>query len=345
MNSSCRLAVITVCASGMFVPRAEAQEARVRVIAPERTSVVSFARLAGDRAVIGVGLSTGSVADTLGLEVLDVTADGPAAKAGIAVGSRLQAINGVSLRVSADDARDPLTADAGYRRLQRVLGDVKAGESVSLLVWTDGAARSVKVSTVAQSALTVSRSMGSVTRIRENGENRSALGLRLGSAGNARDTLGLFITSVHTDGPAEKAGIIEGQRIAAINGVDVRVPREDVADGLAASARLSRFMRELQKAAPGDRVTLRVYADGRYRELAVTAGKASEFGDVGFFLRSGEDVLDVQRALEEQVRGRTFPFDGAPTPPVRLRSAPASPSIPAPPLPPARVRLQGRRAG
>jgi hypothetical protein len=56
-------------------------------------------------------------------------------------------------------------------------------------------------------------------------------------------------------------------------------------------------------------------------------------------------VLDVQRALEEQVRGRTFPFDGAPTPPVRLRSAPASPSIPAPPLPPARVRLQGRRAG
>ena len=40
--------------------------------------------------------------------------------------------------------------------------------------------------------------------------------------GSSRDTLGVFVMSVEDGGPAAKAGIEEGTRIASINGVDVR---------------------------------------------------------------------------------------------------------------------------
>ena len=50
--------------------------------------------------------------------------------------------------------------------------------------------------------------------------------MTVASTGSARDTLGVFVQSVVHDGPAEKAGIVEGDRIAAINGVSLRVARE-----------------------------------------------------------------------------------------------------------------------
>jgi hypothetical protein len=78
-------------------------------------------------------------------------------------------------------------------------------------------------------------------------------------------------------GPAEKAGIFEGDRIAAINGVDVRVRAEDAGDAQIAGARIQRFRREISKAKPGDNVELRVWSDGGYKTMRVTLGKASDF--------------------------------------------------------------------
>ena len=46
------------------------------------------------------------------------------------------------------------------------------------------------------------------------------LGVSTSTAGE-RDTLGLFVSAVTPGGPAEKAGIEEGHRIAAINGVSL----------------------------------------------------------------------------------------------------------------------------
>src|SRR3954467_7221107 len=51
---------------------------------------------------------------------------------------------------------------------------------------------------------------------------RAALGIELRATGTRRDTLGVFVEAVTPKGPAESAGIIEGDRIAAINGVDLR---------------------------------------------------------------------------------------------------------------------------
>ena len=43
-------------------------------------------------------------------------------------------------------------------------------------------------------------------------KKRAALGLQLSPTGTARDTLGVFVSSVTPKGPAENAGIIEGDR-------------------------------------------------------------------------------------------------------------------------------------
>lgn len=106
--------------------------------------------------------------------------------------------------------------------------------------------------------------------------NRAALGIELRPTGTRRDTLGVFVAAVTKGGPAESAGIIEGDRIAAINGVDLRTAAADVEDSYTNGLSSHRLTREVQKLTPGTRVTLRVYSNGRFRDVAVTTGRASE---------------------------------------------------------------------
>lgn len=105
---------------------------------------------------------------------------------------------------------------------------------------------------------------------------RAALGLQLRTTGTKRDTLGVFVDGVTPKGPAEAAGIVEGDRIAAINGVDLRTLSADTEDAYTNGLASHRLSREVQKLTPGSRVTLRVYSGGRFRDVQVTAGKASE---------------------------------------------------------------------
>jgi hypothetical protein len=105
---------------------------------------------------------------------------------------------------------------------------------------------------------------------------RAALGLELRTTGTKRDTLGVFVEAVTPKGPAETAGIIEGDRIASINGVDLRTQAGDTEDSYANGLAAHRLGREVQKLAPGARVNLRVYSGGRFRDVQVTAGKASD---------------------------------------------------------------------
>jgi hypothetical protein len=105
---------------------------------------------------------------------------------------------------------------------------------------------------------------------------RAALGLELRTTGTRRDTLGVFVEAVTPKGPAESAGIIEGDRIASINGVDLRTQAGDTEDSYANGLAAHRLGREVQKLTPGARVNLRIYSGGRFRDVQVTAGKASD---------------------------------------------------------------------
>jgi hypothetical protein len=105
---------------------------------------------------------------------------------------------------------------------------------------------------------------------------RAALGVELRTTGTKRDTLGVFIEAVTPKGPAEAAGIVEGDRIASINGVDLRTSAGDTDDSYTNGLAAHRLGREVQKLSPGSRVNLRVFSGGRFRDIEVTAGKASE---------------------------------------------------------------------
>lgn len=114
---------------------------------------------------------------------------------------------------------------------------------------------------------------------------RAALGLELRTTGTRRDTLGVFVEGVTPKGPAENAGIIEGDRIAAINGVDLRTASGDVDDSYMNGLAAHRLTREVEKLTPGSRVSLRVYSGGRYRDVQVVAGSASEVMRLGDHFR------------------------------------------------------------
>lgn len=111
--------------------------------------------------------------------------------------------------------------------------------------------------------------------------NRAALGLQLRATGTRRDTLGVFVEAVTPSGPAETAGIVEGERIAAINGVDVRSSAVDLDDAYTSGLASHRLTREVQKLKPGARVSIRVYSGGRFRDVQVVAGKAGDVMRLG----------------------------------------------------------------
>lgn len=232
-----------------------------------RAGFMPLMRMMGQpRAVIGVSTSSSSGSrDTLGLLVSVVTRNSPAEKAGIEEGNRIAAINGVSLKLAAADVGDPDMETLMNRRLVRELDKTKPGDDVELKVYGGGQLRTMQIKTVDPDSLYSTR-----TFMRRSADDRPTLGISIGSSGSKRDTLGVFVMSVDDGGPAANAGIEEGQRIAAINGVDLRVAHDDAGDDLVSSARVNRLERELSKVKVGETVDLRVYANGQARTVKVT---------------------------------------------------------------------------
>lgn len=239
----------------------------------KRVQVVRIERGDETRPVIGVSTSSSGERDTLGLLITGVTEGGPAEKAGLEEGNRIAQVNGVSLRLAAADAGESDMQGITVRRLTRELRKVKPGDDVELRVYAGGQFRTVKVKTIAAEDLP----MRQVRLARSDESDRAVAGLNLGVNGSRRDTAGVLIVAIAEDGPAEKAGLVEGDRVAAINGVDLRVAKEDAGDGYLSSAKANRFRREMRKVKPGDDVELRVVSGGQPKVVRV---KAARSGDV-----------------------------------------------------------------
>lgn len=238
-----------------------------------------------DRAMLGVSTESDGKRDTLGVLVVSVTAGGPAEKAGIEEGNRIGSINGVNLKLSRSDAGESDMAGVMSNRLSREMRKLKPGDEARLEVWGNGRYRTVNVKTVAAEEL-----MPRATTTMFEQQDRAALGVSLSSTGSKRDTLGVFVSGVTEDGPADKAGIAEGDRIASINGVDLKTPKEDVGDGWFSSNRVQRLQREVRKLNAGDAAELVVVSGGRSRTVRVTTVKSSDLKDSrdGFLYRFGD---------------------------------------------------------
>ena len=95
------------------------------------------------------------------------------------------------------------------------------------------------------------------------------LGMSVSVSGSDRDTLGLLISNITRGGPADEAGVDEGNRLAAINGVSLRIDRESVGQRDAGDGVFRRLARELAELRSGDEVTLRVFGSGRFRNVTL----------------------------------------------------------------------------
>jgi len=256
-------AILTLVAAGP----APAQRERE----PER-SIFRFGSFDSPRAVLGITTGgSGSARDTLGVLITSITPNGPAERAGLEEGNRLQSINNVNLRLSAADAGDYEMSHLMTRRLTRELNRLKPGDEVELRVYAGGRTREVRVRTADADSLYQRQ-----RRTRVDRDDRATLGISLGSTGSVRDTLGVLVIGVNDSGPAARAGIIEGNRIAEINGVNLRTSREDVGDDWVGNTRVQRLMREVRRLNPGDEVTLRLWQDGQFRTVRVRTVRASE---------------------------------------------------------------------
>ena len=220
-------------------------------------------------AVVGITTSGGTTSrDTLGVLVSSVRSGSPAEKAGIEEGNRIQSINGVSLRLAVADVGDEEMANVMTRRLTREIDKLRPGDDVDLRVYANGQVKSIKIKTMAAEDLYEAD-------VRRREAERPTLGLDIGATGTARDSLGVFVMGVVDGGPAAKAGIQEGSRIASINGVDVR-GRADDDELIFRPSNVNRFEREVSRLKPGDDVDLRVFYDGQARTMKLKAGRMSD---------------------------------------------------------------------
>lgn len=244
----------------------------------QQDRVWSFDRSdAPHRAALGVSTTaTGTPRDTLGVMITAITPGSPAEKAGLEEGNRLAAINGVSLRASAADIEDVEMSGALTRRLNRELAKAKPGDEVELRVYRDGRTTSMKIRAADSDSLFRRRAMATTRLTRAALDDRPAIGISLGSAGSRRDTLGVLVIGVGDSTPAARAGIEEGNRIAAINSVNLRVAAADAGDRELGGLRARQLQREIQKLKAGDDVTLRVYADGRFRDVRLKLARAGD---------------------------------------------------------------------
>ncbi len=268
-------ATVLFAAVGMLLPVLPGNSAIAQ--SQVRTTVVPsvvFSTSSNNRAVIGVTTGAGSASDTAGVRIEAVNSDGPAAKAGVREGMIITSVNGVSLRVSKEDAADSELNGLAQRRLTRTIQKVSVGDEVELTVLDGTNSRSIKVKTVSAADLAREPVLRIAERIKASSK-RPSVGISIGVTGTVRDTAGLFVNSVVANGPAEKAGIVEGDRVVSINGVDLRVPYADYEDMPARMARVTRFNRELRKHSAGDKVQLKVSSGGRVRDVSVEVAASS----------------------------------------------------------------------
>jgi predicted metalloprotease with PDZ domain len=280
-----------------------AQQPRVTRIPPNTIigAGPSVFRFFGDepRAVIGVSTTSASTSrDTLGVLVSTVRSGSPAEKAGLEEGNRIASINGVSLKLAAADVGDDQMAGVLSRRLSRELDKLNPGDDVDLRVYANGQTKSVKVKTVAREDLDGSR----VTRWVDD---RPTLGLNLASNGSPRDTIGVFVMGVEDGGPAAKAGIEEGSRIAAINGVELKGRKPDDEDYVFRRSNVTRLGDEVSRLKPGDVADLRVYFNGQFRNVKVTVGRMSDLPRHGRTVRvvGGDNFVVPPNAFDLSING------------------------------------------
>ena len=180
---------------------------------------------------------TGETAEGGGAKLGEITAGGPADKAGLKAGDVV---------LKADDAKVE-----SYEQMVELIRVRKPGDKVKLTVKRDGKEQVIEVTLAARP-----------------GSEQPAGGGRTGGRGIARPSSGFRLAAgekgarvelVVGDGPADRAGIKQGDEILAVDGKPVKTPEE--------------YLQAIGDARkPGDRVKLTVLRGTEQKEVELTLG-------------------------------------------------------------------------
>jgi len=150
--------------------------------------------------------------DTSGALVADLTPNSPAAKAGIAVGDAILALDGQTIK----DSRD----------LSLRVSNAAPGKSVKVTYWRGGKTQDT---TVTLGTLPSNQQLASTnppaTRNGNNAQTTTLSDFGL-SLGRSQDNLGVMITNVDPNGQAASRGLQSGDVIVAVGDAMVASPRD-----------------------------------------------------------------------------------------------------------------------
>jgi serine protease Do len=220
--------------------------------------------------------------DTKGILVVDITADSPADKAGIRGGDVLTTVDGQEIRLGGDIivAVDNQSVRAMEDLLSYLEEQKAVGDNIELSVIRDGKTQHIDM------ILTARPTQGAENRFQPNQESkqqqqRPALGINginmtpeLAERMNlTHSQKGFLIEDIISGGPADKAGIRGGYKIANINGSDFKLGGDIVVgiDEMVVGT-IQDIQSYLDTKKVGDRVQMHVIRDGQEITVPLTLG-------------------------------------------------------------------------
>ena len=229
---------------------------------------------------------TPEVAEAIGLQeargflVTDVTAEGPAAKAGVQGGDLLADINGREIDLGGDvileiDNKTVRKIDDILTYLER---EKQVGDTVQLTVLRDGQLQQIPVTLAARPALSQQ------PQLLAQSPDQPSLGIlgiditpEIAEAIGLQEARGFLVTDVIKGGPSDKAGMRGGYIIANINGTEIELGGDVILEIDNETVRtindIMTYLNTQKKV--GDTVQLTVLRDGQLQEIPVTLAAIS----------------------------------------------------------------------
>ena len=226
---------------------------------------------------------TPDIAHALGLKeargflVTDVTANSPADKSGIKGGYKISSINGRQIPLGGDvvlaiDNKTIRKVDDILTYLER---EKKVGDAINLSIFRDGKQQEINLTLAARP------SSDQQALQQEGQEQRPSLGIsginitpEIARAMNLTQVRqGLLVVDIIAKGPADKAGLRGGDKVANINGTEIRLGGDIIIkiDNQTVS-NMNELISYLKTKDVGDVVHLQVLRDGKVKNIALTLG-------------------------------------------------------------------------
>ena len=229
---------------------------------------------------------TPEIAEAMGLQeargflVTDVTAEGPAAKAGIQGGGLLAEINGREIELGGDvileiDNKTVRKIDDILTYLER---EKQVGDTVQLTVLRDGQLQQIPVTLAARPT------PSQQPQLLAQSPDQPSLGIlgiditpEIAEAIGLQEARGFLVTDVIKGGPSDKAGIRGGYIIANINGTEIELGGDVILEIDNETVRtindILTYLNTQKKV--GDTVQLTVLRDGQLQQIPVTLAAIS----------------------------------------------------------------------